>query len=204
MLGRRASEAVHSPSIDGRPSGRPVDRVGRAPQPVDRRASFRTPYGPRLQARAAAARVTDPEIPVLTIDDLGILREVDVDDSGRVTVTILPTYSGCPAMSAIKLDIETELAKAGFEDARVVVTNTPAWTTDFMSEAARAKLRAYGISPPERTSRKRALFEPSASVACPRCGSRLTERISEFGSTACKALWRCRACREPFDHFKCV
>jgi ring-1,2-phenylacetyl-CoA epoxidase subunit PaaD len=143
-------------------------------------------------------------LPVLTIDDLGILRDVDVDDSGRATVTILPTYSGCPAMSAIKLDIETELAKAGFEDARVVVTNTPAWTTDLMSEAARAKLRAYGVSPPEGQSGKRALFEPSANVACPRCGSRLTERISEFGSTACKALWRCRACREPFDHFKCV
>jgi len=162
---------------------------------VDRRAEA---------ARAAAARVTDPEVPVLTIDDLGILRDVEVDDGGAVTVSILPTYSGCPAMSAIALDIETELAKAGFEDARVVVSNTPAWTTDLMSEAARAKLRAYGISPPERTSGKRALFEPSASVACPRCGSRDTERISEFGSTACKALWRCRACREPFDHFKCV
>jgi ring-1,2-phenylacetyl-CoA epoxidase subunit PaaD len=179
------------PSLDRGAVDAVADRVGRA-----QRA--------RLQARAAAARVADPEIPFLTIDDLGILREVDVDDSGRVTVTILPTYSGCPAMSAIKLDIETELARTGFEDARVVVTNTPAWTTDLMSEAARAKLRAYGISPPERTSGKRALFEPSASVACPRCGSRLTERISEFGSTACKALWRCRACREPFDHFKCV
>jgi ring-1,2-phenylacetyl-CoA epoxidase subunit PaaD len=155
-------------------------------------------------ARAAAARVPDPEVPVLTIDDLGILRDVDVDDGGGATVTILPTYSGCPAMSAIALDIETELAKAGFENARVVVTNTPAWTTDLMSEAARDKLRAHGISPPERTSGKRALFEPSANVACPRCGSGDTERISDFGSTACKALWRCCACREPFDHFKCV
>jgi ring-1,2-phenylacetyl-CoA epoxidase subunit PaaD len=181
-----------------------MDRVGRTPQPVERRASFRTPYGARLQARAAAARVSDPEVPVLTIDDLGILRDVEIDDGGSVTVTILPTYSGCPAMSAIALDIETELARAGFEDARVVVSNTPAWTTDLMSAAARDKLRAYGISPPERTLGKRALFEPSASVACPRCGSRDTERISEFGSTACKALWRCRACREPFDHFKCV
>ena len=157
----------------------------------------------RKAARAAAARVTDPEVPVLTIDDLGILRAVDVDDGGRVTVSILPTYSGCPAMGVIALAIETELAKDGFEDARVVLTNTPAWTTELMSEAAREKLRAYGISPPEKTSGKRALFAPSADVVCPRCGSRDTERVSEFGSTACKALWRCRSCREPFDHFKC-
>jgi len=155
-------------------------------------------------ARAAAARVTDPEVPVLSIEDLGVLHEVDVDETGRVTVSILPTYSGCPAMGVIALGIETELAKAGFEDVRVVLTNTPAWTTDLMTEAAREKLRAYGISPPERRSGKRALFAASADVACPRCGSRDTERISEFGSTACKALWRCRACREPFDHFKCV
>ncbi len=155
-------------------------------------------------ARAAAARVTDPELPVLTVDDLGILHRVDVDDDGRVTVAILPTYSGCPAMGAIALGIETELARDGFADARVVLTNTPAWSTDLMSEAAREKLSAYGVSPPERTSGRRALFEPSADVACPRCGSKETERVSEFGSTACKALWRCRACREPFDHFKCV
>jgi ring-1,2-phenylacetyl-CoA epoxidase subunit PaaD len=158
----------------------------------------------RDAARAAAARVTDPEVPVLTIDDLGILHEVGVGDDGRVTVSILPTYSGCPAMGVIALGIETELARDGFEDVRVVLTNAPAWTTDRMSGAAREKLRAYGISPPERRAGKRALFEPSADVACPRCGSKNTERVSEFGSTACKALWRCRACREPFDHFKCI
>ena len=155
-------------------------------------------------ARTACARVTDPEVPVLTIEDLGVLHEVDVDEGGRVTVSIMPTYSGCPAMGVIALGIETELAKDGFEDTRVVLTNTPAWTTDRMSETAREKLRATGISPPERTSGKRALFAPSSNVACPRCGSGDTERISEFGSTACKALWRCRACREPFDHFKCI
>jgi ring-1,2-phenylacetyl-CoA epoxidase subunit PaaD len=155
-------------------------------------------------ARAAAARVTDPEIPVLTIDDLGILHQVDVDEDGRVTVTILPTYSGCPAMAAIALAIEAELAHAGFDDVRVVTTNVPVWTTAMMSEEAGEKLRACGISPPERASGKRALFQPSADVACPRCGSRETGRVSEFGSTACKALWRCRACREPFEHFKCV
>jgi ring-1,2-phenylacetyl-CoA epoxidase subunit PaaD len=155
-------------------------------------------------ARAAAARVADPEIPVLTIEDLGVLREVEVDERGRVTVSIIPTYSGCPAMGAIALGIETELAKAGFEDVRVRLTNAPAWTTDLMSDEAREKLRAYGISPPERRSGKRALFAPSADVTCPRCGTSDAERISEFGSTACKALWRCRACLEPFEHFKCV
>ena len=155
-------------------------------------------------ARAAAARVTDPEIPALTIEDLGVLHAVDVDESGRVTVSILPTYSGCPAMGVIALGIETELAKDGFEDARVVLTNTPAWTTDRMSEAAREKLRVYGISPPERKTGKRALFAAPSEVVCPRCGSKDTERVSEFGSTACKALWRCRACREPFDHLKCI
>ena len=155
-------------------------------------------------ARTACARVTDPEVPVLTIEDLGVLHEVDVDERGRVTVSILPTYSGCPAMGVIALGIETELAKDGFDEVRVKLTNTPVWTTERMSDAARAKLAATGISPPGRASGKRALFEASADVACPRCASKDTERVSEFGSTACKALWRCRACREPFDHFKCV
>jgi ring-1,2-phenylacetyl-CoA epoxidase subunit PaaD len=148
--------------------------------------------------------VTDPEVPVLTIDDLGILGAVEADETGQVTVSILPTYSGCPAMGVIALGVETELAKDGFADARVRLTHWPAWSTDRMSNAAREKLRANGISPPDRTSGRRALFAPSAGVACPRCGSADTERVSEFGSTACKALWRCRACREPFDHFKCV
>ena len=155
-------------------------------------------------ARAACARVTDPEVPALTIDDLGILHDVALDGAGQVTVTILPTYSGCPAMSAIALALETELAKEGFDDVRVRLANAPVWSTDLMSEGARAKLRSVGISPPGRASGKRALFAPSADVVCPRCGSRETERLAEFGSTACKALWRCRACREPFDHFKCV
>ncbi len=157
-----------------------------------------------VAARAAAARVVDPEVPVLTIDDLGILHDVAIDETGKVTVTILPTYSGCPAMGVIALGVETELAKDGFEDMQVRLSNAPAWSTERMSEAAREKLRAYGISPPERVWGKRALFAPSSSVDCPRCGASDTERISEFGSTACKALWRCRACREPFDHFKCI
>jgi ring-1,2-phenylacetyl-CoA epoxidase subunit PaaD len=155
-------------------------------------------------ARAACARVVDPEVPVLTIEDLGILRGVDVDEAGRVTVSILPTYSGCPAMGVIALGIETELAIDGFHEVRVRQTNSPAWTTDFMSGVAREKLLANGISPPGRESAMRSLFEAPAGVACPRCGSNDAERLSEFGSTACKALWRCSACREPFEHFKCV
>ena len=179
-----------------------ADRVSRAQRA---RLQHGGAHETRLErARAAAARVTDPEVPVLTIEDLGIVHDVVADENGRITVTVLPTYSGCPAMGAIALGIETELAKEGFADARVRLTNAPAWSTARMSEASREKLSASGISPPERVSGKRALFAPLASVECPRCGSRETERISEFGSTACKALWRCRACREPFDHFKCV
>jgi len=155
-------------------------------------------------ARAAAARATDPELPFLSIEDLGVLHDVVADEAGRVTVTILPTYSGCPAMGVIALEVETELAKAGFPDARVVIANAPAWTTDRMSAAAREKLLSNGIAPPEERAGMRSLFAAAPKVACPRCGALDTERMSEFGSTACKALWRCRACREPFDHFKCA
>ena len=151
----------------------------------------------------AAARVTDPELPVLTIADLGVLHDVEIDEAGAVRVTILPTYSGCPAMRVIALDIEAELAKAGFAKATVRLSHSPAWSTDRMSDAAREKLRAYGVAPPAKGAGKRALFA-APDVACPRCASRQTERISEFGSTACKALWRCLSCREPFDHFKCI
>jgi len=153
------------------------------------------------RARAAAAAVCDPEIPVLTIEDLGVLRGVEEID-GRIEVAITPTYSGCPAMDVIALDVATALARAGLPDARVRLVLQPAWTTDWLSEAGRAKLLAYGIAPPARAVTRRALFG-SDQVACPRCGSTATERVSEFGSTACKALWRCTACREPFDHLKC-
>lgn len=156
-----------------------------------------------LRARAwdAAAAVCDPEIPVLTIADLGVLRDVSVGADGAVEVAITPTYSGCPAMRIIALDVETALARAGIANARVRQVLSPAWTTDWLSEAGRRKLRAYGIAPPAGAGRA-ALFGEDA-VACPRCGSSDTERLAEFGSTACKALWRCRLCREPFDYFKC-
>ena len=155
----------------------------------------------RRRAWEAASQVVDPEIPVLTIADLGVLREVDVAD-GRVEVAITPTYSGCPAMNMIALEIELALARAGFADAKIRTVLSPAWTTDWMSEEGRRKLREYGIAPPSPASSRRALFGVQ-QVACPQCGSDNTELLSEFGSTSCKALWRCKSCREPFDYFKC-
>jgi ring-1,2-phenylacetyl-CoA epoxidase subunit PaaD len=155
----------------------------------------------RRRAWDAAATVVDPEIPVLTIADLGVLRAVDVSD-GHVEVAITPTYSGCPAMNMIALEIELALQREGFLDAKVRTVLSPAWTTDWMSEDGRRKLREYGIAPPLPTSSRRALFGVQ-QVACPQCSSNDTELLSEFGSTSCKALWRCKSCREPFDYFKC-
>ncbi|SFI38151.1 1,2-phenylacetyl-CoA epoxidase subunit PaaD [Bradyrhizobium sp. cf659] len=155
----------------------------------------------RQRAWDAAASVVDPEIPVLTIADLGVLRDV-VLDGDHVEVAITPTYSGCPAMNMIALEIEVALDRAGFRGSKVRTVLSPAWTTDWMSEEGRRKLRAYGIAPPQASSSRRALFGEQ-SVACPQCGSEKTELLSEFGSTSCKALWRCKACREPFDYFKC-
>ncbi|MCX7382371.1 MAG: phenylacetate-CoA oxygenase subunit PaaJ [Alphaproteobacteria bacterium] len=154
----------------------------------------------RARAWAAAASVCDPEIPVLTVADLGVLREVRVDGES-VEVVITPTYSGCPAMNMIALDIETALAEAGIAG-RVTTTLAPPWTTDWITAEGRAKLLEYGIAPPPPASSRRALFGETM-VSCPRCASADTERIAEFGSTACKSLWRCIACREPFDLFKC-
>ena len=155
----------------------------------------------RRRAWEAASLVVDPEIPVLTIADLGVLREVRIHD-GRVEVAITPTYSGCPAMNMIALEIEVALERAGFHRPKVRTVLSPAWTTDWMSDDGRRKLREYGIAPPIAGSGRRALFGEQ-QVACPQCGSQNTELLSEFGSTSCKALWRCKACREPFDYFKC-
>lgn len=155
----------------------------------------------RQRAWDAAAAVVDPEIPVLTIADLGVLRGVSVAD-GTVEVSITPTYLGCPAMDAIARDVELALARAGIAPARVKTVLSPPWTTDWLSEEARRKLLEYGIAPPGGKRAPSALFARE-HAACPRCGASDTECISEFGSTACKALWRCRSCGEPFDHFKC-
>jgi len=155
----------------------------------------------REQALRAVQDVCDPEIPVLTIADLGVLRGVAVQD-GRVEVVITPTYSGCPAMNMIQFEIEVALEKAGIVGGCVRTVLDPAWTTDWMTDEGRRKLREYGVAPPVRGGGRRALFGADM-VECPHCGSANTHVLSEFGSTSCKALWRCEACREPFDYFKC-
>ena len=156
------------------------------------------------QAWALAATVCDPEIPVLTIEDLGILRAVRVVD-GRVEVTITPTYSGCPAMDAIRDDIQAVFAKAGYGEVGVNLVLAPAWTTDWMSEIGKAKLREYGIAPPSGSSRAGGHSGPvrlSLAVKCPQCSSLNTKELTRFGSTSCKALYVCQDCKEPFDYFK--
>jgi ring-1,2-phenylacetyl-CoA epoxidase subunit PaaD len=175
------------------------------PTPENRPAAAaqRTPEDARLWA--VLEEVVDPEIPVLTIGDLGLLREAHVGDDGAATVTITPTYSGCPAMNMIEHEIKRVLGEHGYGPVTVETVLHPAWTTDWLSEEGRRKLTEYGIAPPARgTASKRALFGAEPEVACPHCGSKDTEQVSQFGSTACKALWRCRSCLEPFDYFKCI
>ena len=148
-----------------------------------------------------AATVADPEIPVLSIEDLGVLRAVNIDNDGAITVTITPTYSGCPAMDAIRDDIITALAVQGHTNVRVNLVLSPAWTTDWMSAAGKAKLEEYGVAPP---TGKAAAGKVSIglSVKCPQCSSLNTRELTRFGSTSCKALYVCQDCREPFDYFK--
>lgn len=155
--------------------------------------------------RAVVAGVPDPELPVVTIHDLGILRDVRIED-GRAVVEITPTYSGCPAMESIRADVRARLAEYGVADADVVTVLAPAWTTDWITPEGREALRRHGIAPPgpagpRERSRPIAL---TLSVRCPRCGSPDTRELSRFGSTACKALWACTACGEPFDHVKAI
>lgn len=148
--------------------------------------------------------VLDPEIPVLTIADLGILRDVDVSDQGKVTVHITPTYNGCPAMDMITVNIKAALQEVGIMDVQVTSSLDPVWTTDWITEAGRQKLLEYGIAPPVQRSTDASFITGIApDVACPQCGSYHTELISRFGSTACKSLYKCLDCLEPFDYFKC-
>jgi ring-1,2-phenylacetyl-CoA epoxidase subunit PaaD len=154
---------------------------------VDRLAAGRL-----AAARVAAESVPDPELLAVTIADLGILRDVALRQDGRAEITITPTYSGCPALTVITLDIERAMEAAGFPDAVVRTVLTPAWTTDWLTPTAHRKLAEAGIAPPHH-----------GPPACPQCGSTATETISEFGATACKALHRCLSCREPFEAFKC-
>ena len=148
--------------------------------------------------------IKDPEIPVLSIVDLGIVREVDIEDKA-VTVTITPTYTGCPAMDMIAASIKMELMGRGYTDVLVKLVISPAWTTDWMTERGKQQLKEYGIAPPNPRQQvcNDKLFAPDEAVQCPHCESWHTHRISEFGSTACKALYQCDDCKEPFDYFKC-
>ncbi|MEP0984443.1 1,2-phenylacetyl-CoA epoxidase subunit PaaD [Ekhidna sp.] len=138
--------------------------------------------------------VTDPEIPVISVLDLGIVRDVLISDD-FVEVIITPTYSGCPAMLEIEKEINNALKKEGIERLKITTVLSPAWTTEWMTEEGKRKLKEYGIAPPNPTNPK--------DIACPQCGSQNTQMLSEFGSTACKSLFKCKDCLEPFDYFKC-
>ncbi len=155
------------------------------------------------RVRDILAQVPDPEIPVLSVVDLGIVRDVRVAD-GRIEVDVTPTYSGCPATDVIASDIEAALAGAGYRNARVNRVLSPPWTTDLISAEGRDKLKAYGIAPPVGGRSVSALFGEDPEVPCPRCDSKDTELVSPFGSTPCKAHYKCRTCAEPFDYFKCL
>ncbi len=148
-------------------------------------------------------QVADPEIPVLTVRDLGVIRDIIIDGDS-IEVIITPTYSGCPAMNTIEINIKAALQEAGYHPVKVTTVISPPWTTDWLSEEGRRKLKEYGIAPPqERSFDKNALFSEEKNIECPRCNSQNTKMISQFGSTACKAMYQCNDCLEPFDYFKC-
>nr|WSW68132.1 phenylacetate-CoA oxygenase subunit PaaJ [Streptomyces sp. NBC_00995] len=157
------------------------------------------------ELRSLAGAVPDPELPVLTLEELGVLRGVEVLAPGRVTVRLTPTYTGCPALETMSTDIERVLYDHGMTEVSVVTVLSPAWSTDDISAEGRRKLAEFGIAPPRPHGAATAPAGPvpvTLSVRCPHCGSTDTELLSRFSSTACKALRRCTACREPFDHFK--
>ncbi|CAG6391322.1 phenylacetate-CoA oxygenase subunit PaaJ [Streptomyces cocklensis] len=159
-------------------------------------------------ARQVAAQVPDPELPMLTLADLGVLRDVRLTPDGTVVASLTPTYSGCPAMAEMRADVAARLRRAGFEKVEIRTVLDPPWSTDLITPHGRRTLREYGISPPGPAPRRTAgpvplvLGAPRRAVGCPRCGSTDTEETSRFSATACKSLWRCRACREPFEHVK--
>ncbi|MBK7268846.1 MAG: phenylacetate-CoA oxygenase subunit PaaJ [Flavobacteriales bacterium] len=148
--------------------------------------------------------VKDPEIPVINVLELGVVRTVEVEPNGKAIITITPTYTGCPAMDVMAADIKKELLDAGVPEVEVKLTLSPAWSTDWITDEGKRKLKAYGIAPPEKTADIRALRGAAPVVECPQCGSKDTVMLSAFGSTACKALWKCNNCLEPFDQFKCL
>jgi ring-1,2-phenylacetyl-CoA epoxidase subunit PaaD len=148
--------------------------------------------------RQMLEEVVDPDIPALTIEDIGILRDINVHDDGTVAVSVTPTYSGCPAMAVIEEDIIMALDKGGISDVAVEMKHFPVWTTDWMSPEAKRKLAEFGIAPPDST------LAVVPEILCPRCSSSGVAKVSEFGSTACKSLWVCTTCSEPFDYFKAI
>jgi ring-1,2-phenylacetyl-CoA epoxidase subunit PaaD len=153
-----------------------------------------TAHDAETQVWRALAAVADPEIPVVSIIDLGIVRFVRFDEAGDLEVGLTPTYSGCPATEAIRRSVSETLQRIGYPDATVIEVLAPPWSTDWITASGRQKLTAFGIAPPA----------PTLSASCPRCASRDTRLVSEFGSTPCKAHYQCRACLEPFDRFKCL
>ena len=151
------------------------------------------------------SEIPDPEIPVISIVELGVVRDVKELDNNSIEVTITPTYSGCPAMKQMEDDVVSKLKENGFTDVKVKMVYSPAWTTDWLTTEAKLKLQAYGIAPPEEsTNDKSFLTGKHKAVTCPRCKSKNTTLISQFGSTACKALYKCSDCLETFDYFKCI
>ncbi|AOW85394.1 1,2-phenylacetyl-CoA epoxidase subunit PaaD [Streptomyces olivaceus] len=165
--------------------------------------------GPALpdahRARRVAERVPDPELPMLTLADLGVLRDVETRADGTVVASLTPTYSGCPAMAEMRADVAARLRAAGYARVEIRTVLDPPWTSDWITESGRRKLAEHGIAPPGRAPRgpvPLVLSPTRPAVPCPRCGSRETEETSRFAATSCKALWRCRTCREPFEYVK--
>jgi ring-1,2-phenylacetyl-CoA epoxidase subunit PaaD len=158
----------------------------------------------KAQVWSILETVTDPEVPALTITDLGIVRDIQINGE-ELEIIITPTYTGCPAMDMITLNIKLALIEQGYKNVKVISVLSPAWTTEWMSEEGKRKLKEYGIAPPNPRQQvcDNKLFAEAEAVQCPHCNSLHTHRISEFGSTACKALYQCDDCKEPFDYFKC-
>jgi ring-1,2-phenylacetyl-CoA epoxidase subunit PaaD len=157
------------------------------------------------RARHIAAQVPDPEMPMLTLADLGVLRDVEVSEDGTVVASLTPTYSGCPAMAEMRAEVAARLTDAGYARVEIRTVLTPPWSSDWITPAGRAKLAEHGIAPPGAAPRGPVVLTLSPirrTVPCPRCGSAETEETSHFAATSCKALWRCRACREPFEYVK--
>ena len=151
------------------------------------------------------SEIPDPEIPVISIVELGVIRDVKFADDKTIEITITPTYRGCPAMKQMEDDVRKKLLVNGFETVKIKTVYNPAWTTDWLSQEAKLKLQKYGIAPPEEsTSDKSFLTGKTKNITCPRCKSTKTHLVSQFGSTACKALYKCDECLEAFDYFKCI